>query len=451
MRSDKFLRGREDDVQQEQSGQQRQMRLGVFVQVPGHHVGGWRHPDAVTTDWPNLPLMQRIAATAERGRFDMFFLGDGFATGYDEHPSTIGKFEPLTLLAALAMTTTRLGLAATGSTTYAEPYHVARGFASLDHISGGRAAWNVVTTAYAKSSAVFGRPHPPHAERYAMAEEFVTACRLLWDSWDDDAFVGDKLAGRFVRPGSLQVPHFQGRYFTVDGALNVPRAPQGHPVLIQAGSSGPGQALAARIADVVFTAQNDPAEALAFYRAIKAQAVSFGRRAEEVLVMPGVMPVVGRTQAEAQALFAELNRNIDTGQAFTVLSERLGMDMSAFPMDGPVPTPPPTEHLKSRAALLMEMARRDDLTLRELYYRVAAARGHLLLVGTPPQVADVLERWFRTGAADGFNVMPPFFPGPFDAFVDSVVPILQERGLFRADYAGSTLRDHLGLERPVRN
>jgi FMN-dependent oxidoreductase (nitrilotriacetate monooxygenase family) len=425
------------------------MRLGVFVQVPGHHVGGWRHPDAVTTGWPNLPLMQHIAATAERAKFDMFFLGDGFATGYGEHPSTIGKFEPLTLLSALAMTTSKLGLAATGSTTYSEPYQLARGFASLDHISGGRAAWNVVTTAYAKSSAVFGRRHPPHAERYAMAEEFVEACRLLWDSWDDDAFIGDKQAGRFVKPGSLHIPNFKGKYFTVEGALNVPRAPQGHPVLIQAGSSGPGQALAARIADVVFTAQNDQAEALAFTAALKAQVAGFGRDPAQVLVMPGVMPVIGRTDAEAQAMFADLNQNIDTAQAFTVLSERLGMDMSGLPMDGPVPTPPETEHLKSRSALLMEMARREDLTLRQLYYRVAAARGHLLLVGTAMQVADVLERWFRAGAADGFNVMPPFFPGQFDAFADSVVPILQERGLFRTDYTGKTLRDHLGLPRPL--
>ena len=258
--------------------------------------------------------------------------------------------------------------------------------------------------------------------------------------------------GRFVVGlGGAHGPKPIETLTTYLGALNVPRAPQGHPVLIQAGSSGPGQALAARIADVVFTAQNDPTEARAFYKALKAQVEGFGRHADEVLVMPGVMPVVGRTEAEAQAMFADLNRNIDARQAFTVLSERLGMDMSAYPMDGPVPTPPPTEHLKSRAALLIEMARRDNLTLRELYYRVAAARGHLLLVGTPPQVADVLERWFRVGAADGFNVMPPFFPGQFDAFVDGVVPILQERGLFRADYAGITLRDHLGLKRPVRN
>ncbi len=427
------------------------MRLGVFVQTPGHHVGGWRHPDAVVDSWPNLALMKHIAATAERGKFDMFFLGDGFATGYGEHPSTIGKFEPLTLLSALAMGTSRLGLAATGSTTYAEPYQIARSFASLDHLSGGRAAWNVVTTAYPKSAAVFGRQHPPHAERYAMAEEFVEACRILWDSWADDAFIADKKAGVFVRPGSLHVPAFKGKYFTVEGGLNVPRSPQGHPVLIQAGSSGPGQALASRIADVVFTAQNDLAEAQAFYRAVKAQVAGFGRPADEVLVMPGVFPVIGRTAGEAQEIFAELNRNIDTAQAFTVLSERLGADMSVHPLDGPVPVVPETEHLKSRAALLIEMARREQLTLRQLYHRVAAARGHLLLIGTGAEIADVLEAWFRAGAADGFNVMPPFFPGQFDAFVAEVVPRLQERGLFRADYTGTTLRDHLGLKRPARD
>jgi FMN-dependent oxidoreductase (nitrilotriacetate monooxygenase family) len=427
---------------------QRQMRFGVFVQTPGHHVAGWRHPDAVVDGWPNLALMQHIAATAERGKFDMFFLGDGFATGYGEHPSTIGKFEPLTLLSALAMGTRRLGLAATASTTYAEPYHVARTFASLDHLSGGRAAWNVVTTAYAKSAAVFGRQHPPHAERYAMAEEFVEACRLLWDTWDDDAFTADKQAGRFVRPGSLHVPGFKGKHFAIEGGLNVPRPPQGHPVLIQAGSSGPGQALAARIADVVFTAQNDLAEAQAFYRSVKAQVVEQGRTPGAALVMPGVFPVISRSEREAQEIFAELNRTIDTTQAFTVLSERLGADMSLHPLDGPVPPLPETEHLKSRATLLAEMARRDNLTLRELFHRVAAARGHLLLVGDARQIADVLERWFAAGAADGFNVMPPFFPGQFDAFVDQVVPLLQERGLFRDDYAGTTLRDHLGLERP---
>jgi FMN-dependent oxidoreductase (nitrilotriacetate monooxygenase family) len=349
------------------------------------------------------------------------------------------------------MTTSKLGLAATASTTYAEPYHVARSFASLDHLSGGRVGWNVVTTAYAKSSAVFGRNHPPHAERYAMAEEFVEACRLLWDSWDDDAFASDKESGQYVRPGSLHVPHFEGKYFTVEGGLNVPRSPQGHPVLIQAGSSGPGQALAARIADVVFTAQNDLLEAQTFYKGVKAQVAGFGRDPKSVLVMPGVFPVVGRTSEEAQEIFAALNANIEaTPQSMTVLSDRLGSDMSVYPLDEPVPELPETEHLKSRATLLLAMARRDKLTLRQLFHRVAAARGHLLLVASPAEIADTLEAWVRADAADGFNVMPPFFPGQFDAFAREVVPILQERGLFRAEYAGTTLRDHLGLKRVAR-
>ncbi|TCH98395.1 LLM class flavin-dependent oxidoreductase [Roseococcus sp. SYP-B2431] len=431
----------------EAAGTGRQMRLGIFVQAAGHHVAGWRHPDAMPGG-PNLALMQHIAATAERGKFDMFFLADNFSTGYGEHPSSIGKFEPLTLLSVLAAGTRHLGLAATASTTYAEPYHTARAFSSLDHLSGGRAAWNVVTTSYPKNGAVFGRQHPPHGERYAMAEEFVEACKLLWDSWDDDAFVMDKERGTFVRPGTLHIPDFEGKYFTVKGGLNLPRCPQGQPVIIQAGSSAPGQALAARTAEVVFTAQNNLNDAQDFYRGLKAQLAQHGRAEEALKIMPGFMPVIGRTEAEASALFAELSRNLDMGQANTVLSDRLGADMSRFDLDAPVPDLPASEHLKSRALLLLEMARREGLTLRELCHRVAASRGHLMVVGTAEQVADMMERWFREGGADGFNLMPPFFPGQFDAFVDQVVPILQARRLFRREYEGTTLRENLGLARP---
>lgn len=426
----------------------RQMRLGIFVQAAGHHMAGWRHPDAIPGG-PDLALMKHIAATAERGRFDMFFLADNFTTGYAEHPSSIGKFEPLTLLSALSAVTTHLGLAATASTTYAEPYHVARAFASLDHLSGGRAAWNVVTTSYPKNGAVFGRQHPPHAERYAMAEEFVEACRLLWDSWDDDAFVMDKALGSFVRPGTLHIPDFEGRYFTVKGGLNLPRCPQGQPVIIQAGSSAPGQALAARTAEVVFTAQNNLPDAQEFYAGLKAQLAQHDRAPDALKIMPGFMPVIGETEAEARALFAELSSKLDMKQANTVLSDRLGMDMSGFELDAPVPELPESEHLKSRALLLLETARREGLTLRELCHHVAASRGHLTVIGTPVQVADVMEQWFRQGGADGFNLMPPFFPGQFDAFVDQVVPILQARGLFRREYEGRTLRENLGLARPA--
>ncbi len=427
----------------------RQMRLGVFVQTPGHHVGGWRHPDADART-PNLALMQHIAATAEAAKFDMFFLGDGFATGYGEHPSTIGKFEPLGLLSALAMGTTRLGLAATASTTYAEPYP--RG--PRLRLAGSSLWWACGLERRDHGLFEIERRVRPHASAACRAlcdgggirRELAACCGTAGTTMPSSP---DKAAGLFVRPGSLHVPTFEGKYFSIQGALNVPRSPQGHPVLIQAGSSGPGRALAARIADVVFTAQNDLTEAQAFYKSVKAQLAANGRASHAGLVMPGVMPVVGRTEREAQDIFAELNRNIDTAQAFTVLSERLGADMSVHPLDGPVPDVPETEHLKSRAALLIQMARRENLTLRQLFHRVAAARGHLLPIGTPLQVADVLERWFREGGADGFNIMPPFFPGQFDAFAQTVVPILQERGLFRADYTGATLRDHLGLERPA--
>lgn len=424
------------------------MRLGVFVQAAGHHVAGWRHPDAIPGG-PDLALMRHIAATAERGTFDMFFLADNFATGYAEHPSSIGKFEPLTLLSVLSAHTTHLGLAATASTTYCEPYHIARAFSSLDHLSGGRAAWNVVTSSYPKNGAVFGREHPSHADRYAIAGEFVEACLQLWDSWDDDAFVMDKARGTFVRPGSLHVPNFHGEHFTITGGLNLPRSPQGHPVIIQAGSSAPGQALAARTAEVVFTAQNSLADAQDFYRRLKAQLAQHKRREDSMKIMPGFMPIIGRDESEARAMFAELNRNLDMKQANTVLSDRLGTDMSRYDLDGPVPELPESDHLKSRALLLLETARREGLTLRDLCYRVAAARGHLMVVGSPVQVADAMETWFREGAADGFNLMPPFFPGQFDAFVDQVVPILRERGLVRRDYEGATLRDNLGLERPA--
>lgn len=423
------------------------MRLGVFVQAAGHHVAGWRHPDAIPGG-PDLTLMTHIARTAERGKFDMFFLADNFATGYAEHPSSIGKFEPLTLLSVLSAHTTHLGLAATASTTYSEPYHIARAFASLDHLSGGRAAWNVVTSSYPKNGAVFGREHPSHADRYAIADEFVEACLQLWDSWDDGAFVMDKARGTFVRPGTLHVPDFHGKYFTVTGALNLPRPPQGHPVIIQAGSSAPGQALAARTAEVVFTAQNQLQDAQAFYRGLKAQLAQYGRREDELKIMPGFMPVIGRTEAEAKALFAELSSQLDMKQANTVLSDRLGTDMSRFDLDAPVPDLPESDHLKSRALLLLDMARREGLTLRELCHRVAASRGHNMVIGSAGQVADVMEQWFREGGADGFNLMPPFFPGQFDAFVDQVVPILQERGLFRREYEGPTLRENLGLARP---
>ncbi|MCC7346364.1 MAG: LLM class flavin-dependent oxidoreductase [Variibacter sp.] len=424
------------------------MHLGLFLQGAGHHVAGWRMPGA-ESGGENLPLLQRIAATAERARFDFVFLADGLTTAKDAHPSMVARLEPMTLLAALAMSTSRIGLAATVSTTYGEPFHVARVFASLDHLSRGRAAWNVVTTSYARAAANFGRQHPEHDARYAIAAEFVAVVCALWDSWEDGAFVRDKERGVYFDPDKLHVIDHVGKYFSVKGPLNTSRPPQGHPVIIQSGSSEPGQELAAQTGEVVFTAQQTLPEAQAFYRGLKARLARYGRTPESLHVMPGVFPVIGRTEQEAKDKLATLQGWTDPAAALALLSDRLGHDISGYPLDAPLPELPESDQLKSRARLLTDLARREHLTLGELAQRVGSARGHCMLCGTAAQVADHLQSWFEAGGADGFNVMPPYFPGGLDDFADGVVPILQERGLFRTGYAGETLRDHLGLARPA--
>ncbi len=431
------------------AAERRQMRLGLFLQGAGHHVAGWRHPEAESGS-ENFELLRRVVQTAERAKFDMVFLADGLTSGPDAHPSMAQRFEPLTLLSALAMHTTHIGLAATASTTYSEPYHLARVFASLDRLSGGRAAWNVVTTSYDRTAANFTRGnHPDHAERYEMAGEFVDVVKGLWDSWDEDAVVRDKARGVYFDPAKVHALDHEGRFFRIKGPLNASRPPQGHPVVIQAGSSGPGQDLAARIAEVVFTAQQTLEEAQVFYRDLKGRLAKFGRAGQALHVMPGVFPVIGRTEREAREKYEQLQQWIDTSGALSLLSDRLGHDVSRYPLDGPLPELPESDQLKSRAKLLTDLARRENLTLRQLYYLVAGARGHRIVWGTAGQVADALEEWFTQDAADGFNIMPPYFPGGLDDFVEQVVPELQRRGLFRTEYAGSTLREHLGLPRPA--
>lgn len=428
--------------------QKRQMHLGLFIQGAGHHVAGWRYPGA-RAGAENLALMQEVTATAERGKFDMIFLADGLSVSKDSHPSMIARFEPVALLSALAMSTSHIGLAATASSTYGEPFHTARVFSSLDHISKGRAAWNVVTTSYADSAANFSRgSHPGHDERYAIAGEFVDVAKRLWDSWDDDAYRVDKESGVYVDPDKLHAIEHQGKYFTVKGPLNSSRPPQGHPVIIQAGSSNPGQELAARTADVVFTAQADLGEAKEFYAGLKARLPRYGRTPDALKIMPGVFPVIGRTDADARDKLALLQSWTDQSKALALLSERVGHDISGFPLDGPLPDLPDSDALQSRARLLRELARREKLTLRQLADLVGAARGHWMICGTAERVANDLQTWFEQRAADGFNVMPAYFPGALDDFVNDVVPILQERGLFRTDYTGTTLRQNLGLSRP---
>jgi FMN-dependent oxidoreductase (nitrilotriacetate monooxygenase family) len=426
----------------------RQIHLGLFLQGAGHHVSGWRHPKAEAGS-ENFDLLRRVTQAAEQAKFDMVFLADGLTSGVDAHPSTIARFEPLTLLAALALVTDKIGLAATSSTTYGEPYHTARAFSSIDHLSHGRAAWNIVTTSYARTANNFSKSHPEHDERYAVAEEFVDVVRGLWDSWDDDAFIKDKQSGIYADPNKVHVLDHQGQYYSVKGPLNIPRSPQGHPILIQAGSSGPGQDLAARTADVVFTAQQSLAEAQGFYKSLKSRVEKFGRPADAVAVMPGFLPVIGRTSKEAAEKLAELDQWTELKSAMPLLEERIGHSLAEYDPDGPLPDLPISDQLRSRAELLTALARRENLTIRQLALRVAAGRGHHIVLGTPVDVADRMQEWFETRAADGFNVMPPFFPEGLEDFTQLVVPILQERGLFRTDYTGSTLRDHLGVARPA--
>lgn len=426
----------------------REMHLGLFLQGAGHHVSGWRHPQAEAGS-ENFDLLRRVTQMAEAAKFDMVFLADGLTSGVDAHPSTIARFEPLTLLAALALVTDKIGLAATSSTTYGEPYHTARAFSSIDHLSHGRAAWNIVTTSYARTANNFSKSHPEHDERYAVAGEYVDVVRGLWDSWDDDAFIKNKDSGVYADPEKLHVLDHKGKYFSVKGPLNIPRSPQGHPILIQAGSSGPGQDLAARTADVVFTAQQSIEEAKAFYKSLKERVVRAGRRADDVAVMPGFLPVIGRTAAEAAEKLAELDQWTELKSAMPLLEERIGHKLTEYDPDGPLPDLPISDQLRSRAELLTALARRENLTIRQLALRVAAGRGHHVVLGTPVEIADRMQDWFEGHAADGFNVMPPFFPEGLEDFTQLVVPILQERGLFRTEYSGSTLRDHLGLTRPA--
>lgn len=424
------------------------MHLGMILLGTGSHVAGWRLPEAEFGS-QNLPLLQRVVQKAEQGKLDFVFFADAVNTGLDAHPGMMLRFEPLTLLAALSMTTSRIGLVATVSTTYSEPYNVARAFASIDHLSNGRAGWNVVTGSSPDAAANFSRDkHPPHAERYAIAEEYVAIAKGLWDSWDDGALVGDKATGVFVDPAKMHELNHQGEHFRVKGPLNITRPPQGYPVIFQAGASDRGLDFAAATAEVVFAAQQIQEEAIAFGNTLRDKAVAAGRSRDSIRIVCGVSPIIGRTEDEAKARVAELASLMDTRAAMRVLSDRLGHDMSQFPLDEPLPDLPESGMMQGHAIQLKSIARRKNMTLRELRDYAAVSSGHRLLVGTAKQVADDLESWFRNGAADGFAIMSSYLPGPAEQFVDDVVPILVERGLFRADYEGTTLREHLGIERP---
>ncbi|SDD29603.1 LLM class flavin-dependent oxidoreductase [Belnapia rosea] len=425
----------------------RQMHLGVFVLGTGNHIAGWRYPGAAQS-FEDLGVVQEIGRIAERGKFDLIFLGDNLASEPGMHPSFAARFEPLTMLAALAATTTHVGLGATASTTYNEPYNVARTFASLDHLSGGRAAWNAVTSSGEKAADNFGRIHPEHDARYEVAEEFVDVVRGLWDCWDDGAIIRDHATGRYIDPAKVKPLDHEGRFFRVKGPLPTSRTPQGQPIILQAGSSEPGLALAARTADVVFAVVQDLEEAKAGYTALKSRMPAFGRDPDTLAVLPGVMPVVGRTEAEARERLNTLQSFVNTDNALSMLSSRLGVDVSGFPLDALVPELPLPDSSHGFARVMLAKALRERMTWRDLFNLTGAARGHWVICGAPESIADTLQEWFEAGACDGFNILPPYFPGGFDDFVDLVVPVLQERGLFRREYSGTTLREHLGLDRP---
>jgi N-acetyl-S-(2-succino)cysteine monooxygenase len=427
----------------------RQIKLGLFFAPGGHHLAAWRHPNAYPHGF-DINSYVTFAQTAERACFDMVFVADVFSLTADGQQRDTLRFEPLTLLSALAMVTSRVGLAATATTTYNEPYNVARQFASLDQISRGRAAWNIVTSSSALEAYNFGYDaHPAIANRYDIAHEFVEVVRGLWDSWDENALVIDKASGTFFDPNKLHVLNHSGRHFKVRGPLSIPRSPQGQPVLVQAGSSDDGKTLAASVGEAIFTIQRDLAGAQAFYKDIKARAVAHGRDPQHALVLPGVMPVIGRTRQEAQDKYEQLQALIHPDAGLHALSRTLGTDFSDVDVDGPLPDVDITKLTQSRAVGIVETARRERMTVREVYSRLVVSKGHRQLIGTATEVADNLQEWFEAGGADGYNIMPAQFPDGLNDFVELVVPELQRRGLFRTAYEGTTLREHLGLPVPA--
>ncbi len=435
----------------------RKLRLGAFLQATGHHVSAWLHPDTQADAGHNLAHYKALAQTAERGKLDLIFVADspgGYADFSDldtfRQNAKAAHFEPLTLWSALSQVTEHVGFVATSTTTYEDPYTTARKFASLDWISGGRAAWNVVTTG-ADVSANFSRDaHLEHGLRYERAEEFIDVVKGLWDSYDDDAFVRDRQSGVYLDVDKFHLLNHDGRHFKVRGPLNIARPPQGYPVIVQAGASEPGRELAARTAEVIFTANLIISDAQEFYSDVKRRLVKFGRQADDLLVMPGIFPVLGGTEREAEARYEELQALVDPAVAWGILRRHYqGVDLSGYSLDDPAPPLPGDTNLnKSRLKLVSDLVERERPTLRQLYRQVSTARGHLTTVGTPEQVADLIQHWFENGAADGFNIMPPTLPGGLTEFVDEVVPLLQRRGLFREDYEGRTLRENLGLRRP---
>ena len=436
------------------------MNLMTGILGLGHHLGGWRHRDSWPDTVMNIENAIWIAQEAERGKLDLLFIADGNAVRQMDKPALFAAnspsdrpavFEPVTMLSAVAMFTRHIGLLATATTTYEEPYLLARKFASLDHLSKGRACWNIVTTSYPGDSVNFGRvEHLGRAERYERAEEFVEVCKGLWDSWAEDAFLQDRQSGRYLDPARVRRLDHVGKHFSVQGPLNVARCPQGYPVMFMAGQSEPGREFAARTADCVFAVTDTKPAAQAFYADVKGRLGRYGRAPESLRIMPGCSVYVGRTAAEADEFYEELNALIAPELGVPYLSKLVEMNLEGLPLDGPMPDlSAETNAISSFRKSIAAMAERDRLTIRQTYQRVLPSMGHTVFKGTGRQVADAMEDWYTSQACDGFNVLVPVLPRGLTDFVDLVVPELQRRGLFRTEYGGRTLREVMGLPVPA--
>ncbi len=431
----------------------RRLHLGAFMRPVSIHTGAWRYPGAYPDANFNFAHIRRFVQTLERGRFDAFFMADHLAVlnmpvDALKRSHTVTSFEPFTLLSALAAVTEHIGLVATASTSFDEPYHVARRFASLDHLSNGRAGWNIVTTANPDAALNFGyEEHIDHDARYVRAREFHDVVTGLWDSFADDAFVRDVEAGLYFDPERLHVLGHKGAHFNVRGPLNIARPVQGWPVIVQAGSSEPGRQLAAETAEVVFSAEPTLATGQSFYADVKGRMRALGRDPEQMKILPAAFVVVGDSIADAQAKRAHLDGLVHYDSGISSLSTALGHDVSGFDPDGPLPEIPETNAGRSARLRFIELARSEKLTIRQLAQKAGSYSG-LAFVGTPASIADEMEAWLDGHGSDGFNIMFPWLPGGLDDFVDRVVPELQRRGLFRREYEGRTLRENLGLPRP---
>jgi len=430
----------------------RELHLNLFINSRGHHEASWRHPDASDLALTDINYLQGLTQRAEEGLFDSIFLADQLA--FRGGGASL-SLEPLTSLAALAVSTDNIGLIATASTTYTEPFNLARQFASLDHISKGRIGWNIVTSWSAPAARNYGYTSQiSHAERYARADEFMAVTRSLWDSWSDDAIIDDRENGKYLKQNSVRQGGHEGTFYNVAGPLNVPRGPQGWPVLVQAGSSDTGRKFAAQHAEAVFTAHMEKSSAKAFYSDLKSLVRAEGRNEKQCLILPGLSPVIASTDAEAQQFREDLNNLADPQEGLISLSARFGgTDFSHLPLDTPLssddfPDPSTVEAARSRTEVILGVVRNERPTMRQLLSKLAGARGHYVVSGTPEHIADLIEDWFVDGVADGINLMPPVLPKMLDVFIDEVVPLLQRKGIFRTEYQGNTLRDHYGLDRP---